>query len=402
MQGQQNPDESKKLSPLVGAADSTQAGLWVPMRKVGLGWVIDRPSDTHLVMPQAWPQDRLEEWGIPLHLPCDVLLLPARVLNYCRVNHRPTLGDVLDLWTTMGRAEMLGLRNVGRSSVNALEGLAVALNMGDREAAARWLPLSPDGHGLSLWAGLVQLVGQLDPMQREMLNKRLIEHQSLGRSVAASGLTAERARQIEDELTQRMVRLLDWFSSERDAMLTGWLHRKEWQMPLQAVENVEDRAFIAGALEVCFYKLQPGVKRPRPKITPPRPPPDETLKHFHTKLWLHPDLLVKGVDVESFLQAHVPEAKRQAFSNMLKSKNLKGIRLDRATGRVISKRRNLREVVTSILDHEDAPIPLTKLVALVRETPSHPGIKREQIAKYRSLWKCIDRDFPRDKILWDK
>lgn len=116
------------------------------------------------------------------------------------------------------------------------------------------------------------------------------------------------------------------------------------------------------------------------------------------KLKQHPDLLVEGVDLEELMNREVPPEHREEFCLSLDGRGR--IRLDHATGRVVHTGPRLREVVKAILAREDDPIPLTWLHELVRQTPTHPQVDREQIYRDRIQWKSDDPDFPRDKVLW--
>lgn len=344
------------------------------------------------VQPKKSTRECLDELGVPLDFPCDLIRLPTRIRNHCRDNLVHTLGNLIDMWEAVGIAGMLNYKNLGRRSVGEIETLYESIRSGDRAAAAQWLPLDVENGGLSLWAGLVQAVRELDDHQRDMLDRRLIDGRTLEESAELFGITRERVRQLESLLLRRIALLLEWFPENRETLINLWMQDGEWQEPLKAIPDELDRRFVAAALEAFFNDLPQGAARSLEQ--------HELLEKWHHMLRTHPDLLVEGVDLDAFLLNHVPTAMHGDLCSSITGRGR--IRLDHTTGRIVHTSPRLREVVKAILAREDDPIPLTWLMELLRQTPTHKDAERDQIAKYKAQWKSDDPTFPRHKILWNE
>lgn len=338
-------------------------------------------------------RERLAEWGVPANLPCTLVCLPTRYRNYCHSEQLHTIGDVIDNWQNIGYEGLRAQPNLGRRSVDEINSFCNAIAAGDRSSVAQWLPLDPDGFGLSLWIGLLRVVRELDTNHREILEKRIVYHHTLEESAADYGVTRERVRQVESAFIRRIANLLEWFPIEKDSILTEWMEGADWNEPLNTIQDVADRNFLSAALEFYFNQTPQGIARALNQ--------EEMLGVWHSMLSSHSDLLVEGVDLNAFLQEHVPEQMRSSLIDCL-TVGKGRIRLDHTSGRVIHSYPKLLKVVNAILAREDDPIPLTWLVELVRQSPSHPDTTREQIIRYRAQWKCDDVSFRWDKILWDQ
>lgn len=334
----------------------------------------------------------LNELGVPLDFPCDLMRLPTRIRNHCRGNLLYTLGNLIDMWERVGSAGMLNCRNLGRRSVGEIELLYESIRSGDQTTAAQWLPLDVENGGLSLWAGLLQAVRELDDHQRDMLERRLIDGRTLEESAELFGITRERVRQLESLLLRRIALILEWFPEKRELLLSLWMQGGDWQAHLKAIPDALDRRFVAAALEAFFNDLPQGAARSLEQ--------HELLEKCHHMLRTHPDLLVEGVDLDAFLLEHVPTAMHGDLCSSITGRGR--IRLDHASGRIVHTGPRLREVVKAILAREDDPIPLTWLMELLRQTPTHKDADRDQIVKYKAQWKSDDPTFPRHKILWDE
>lgn len=336
--------------------------------------------------------ERLAEWQIPAELPCDLIWLPTRIRNFCRENDVHRVVDLVAIWELMGWEGLMEQKNLGRRSVGEIAKFCEALHLGDRVAASAWLPINPDHDGLSLTMGLVRLVGELEFHQRDMLEKRLVDGLTLEQSAEDFGITRERVRQLEALLSRRVELLLNWFPEVKETMLANWLVGNDWSAPLQNVPNEEDRRFVCAVIEAQFRDLPQAVARSLEQ--------QAMLDEWHDLLRVHPDLLIEGVDLDAYMQANVPENLRDELCHSLTGRGR--IRLDHSTGRVVHTDPHLKDVVRAVLDREDDPIPLTWLLELVRLTPSHSNVERDQIARYKAQWKSDDPSFPREKIIWDE
>jgi hypothetical protein len=353
---------------------------------------LDPSIEAEAVAPQATMSERLQEWGIPRELPCDLIRLPTRIRNFCRENDVHRVVDLTAIWELMGWDGLLEQKNLGKRSVGEIASFCEALMSDDRESASAWLPIDPHHDGLSLSIGLKRTLEELEFHHREMLERRLVDGLTLEQSAEAFAMTRERVRQVEVIIVRRVSLLLEWFPDAKEAMLAGWLTGTDWSLPLGGIESHEDRRFLAAVIEAVFRELPQAVARSLEQ--------QAMLDQLHEQLRRHPDLLVEGVDLDPFLQENVPEALRDGLCHSLNGCGR--IKLDHRTGRVIHTDPRLREVVKAILAREDDAIPLTWLLELVRQTPSHPNVEREQIARYRVQWKSDDPSFPREKIIWDE
>lgn len=349
-----------------------------------------QPIPNELTEPAGTAQDGLVKLEIPPDLPLGLVRLPVRIQHYCEEHHLYCLGEFLEAWESLGEGYFFRLPNLGRKSVGHVRAFWTAVCEADGKALAAWLPMNPNGKGLSLSAGLRDTVSDLPKHHRALLENRLVHEQTLEEAAADFGVTRERTRQVEAVLLRKIAQLLDWFPSVQDAMLGKWL-RGEPCLEVLGHELLEpDRVLIEAAIRRLFNE--------RPEATARDLDLEVRMESWHEKLKQHPDLLVEGVDLEEFMSREVPPEHREEFCLSLDGRGR--IRLDHATGRLVHTGPRLREVVKAILAREDDPIPLTWLHELVRQTPTHPQVEREQIYRYRSQWKSDDPDFPRDKVLW--
>lgn len=333
----------------------------------------------------------LAELNVPADLPIALVRLPVRIEHYCEQQHVETLGELLEAWETLGESYFRSLPNLGKKSVGELRDLWLAVSQANTASLRQWLPVAPCGRGLSLESGLIDIVATLDSKHRLMLERRLVDGQTLEEAAAALGVTRERTRQVEARLLGQLAILLDWFPDARDEMASRWMAGQPY-MDLLALEGESvDLRLIEAAIERVFQDRPEGAARDLHLET--------QIQEWQDKLKQHPDLLVEGVDLEEFMKNEVPEERQEAFCLSLDGRGR--IRLDHHSGRVVHTGPRLREVVKAILAREEDPIPLTWLHHLVTQTPTHYGVTREQIYRYRIQWKSDDPSFPRDKILWN-
>lgn len=344
-----------------------------------------------VVAPTVRPaKESLEILEIPADLPLELVRLPVRILHYCKDHHIRTLGEFLDTWESLGESYFISVPNLGRKSVGEGQSLWIAICQGDIEGVKRWLPVDRSGRGLSLVEGLLDAVQSLPSHHRILLENRLVHGQTLEDSSTEFGITRERTRQVESQLLEQVANLLDWFPRIRDDVQARWMKGETFMDRLGGEVSAADHDLIEASIRRVFTDRPEGAARELEL--------ESLMERWHEKLKKHPDLLVEGVDLEDFMQAEVPPEHRETFCLSLDGKGR--IRLDHTTGRVVHTGPRLREVVKAILAREDDPIPLTWLHELVRQTPTHAHVEREQIYRYRIQWKSDDPDFPRDKVLW--
>ncbi|MBE2284609.1 MAG: hypothetical protein IAE77_14220 [Prosthecobacter sp.] len=334
--------------------------------------------------------DGLTKLEIPAALPLGLVRLPVRIQHYCEEHHLHSLGEFLEAWESLGEGYFFQLPNLGRKSVGDVRALWTAVCEGDGKALAAWLPMNPNGKGLSLSAGLRDAVSDLPEHHRALLENRLVHEQTLEEAAADLGVTRERTRQVEAVLLEKVAQLLDWFPGVQDAMMSMWLRGEPCAELLGDELQEPDLVLIEATIRRLFKERPEGAARELEL--------EVRMEGWREKLKQHADLLVEGVDLEEFMSREVPPEYREEFCLSLDGRGR--IRLDHATGRVVHSGPRLREVVKAILAREDDPIPLTWLHELVRQTPTHHQVEREQIYRYRIQWKSDDPDFPRDKVLW--
>ncbi len=368
----------------------TQKLIEIVRRALEQGAGDNSPAYGDEIEEQPPLRDGLVTLEIPDAFPVELVGLPVRILHYCEDNHVPTLGDLLEVWESMGQSYFLSLPNLGKRSVGELHALIHAVRLGNATALSAWLPMSPNGKGLSLTVGLTRLIQGLTARHREMLEKRLVHGLTLEDSATEFGVTRERVRQIEAILLQETEALLDFFPADRERMLALWMANMPWLVLSDGVIPNSEHELAQAAIGGCFKE--------RPESTAKELEQEAQIEVWRALLKEHPDLLVEGVDLEDFMMKYVPDQHRESLCLALDGRGR--IRLDHSTGRVVHTGPRLREVVKAILAKEDDPIPLTWLHQLVIQTPTHSHIQREQIWRYRIQWKSDDPTFPREKVLW--
>jgi len=359
-------------------------------RSLELGICAGVPNDVNELGDIPPLGDGLVSLDIPDVFPLSLSGLPVRILHYCEDNNVQNLSQLLDVWESMGEDYFLSLPNLGKRSVGEMHDFCNAVRRRDAAALSAWLPISPTGKGLSLTVGLTRLIQGLTPRHREMLDKRLVNGLTLEDSATEFGVTRERVRQIEANLIRETEGLLDLFPADRERMLALWMENKPWLILSDGEISRNEYELAKAAIGGCFKE--------RPESTAKELEQEEQIEVWRSLLKEHPDLLVEGVDLEGFLDTHVPEQHREAFCIALDGRGR--IRLDHSTGRVVHTGPRLREVVRAILAKEDDAISLTWLHQLVVQTPTHSHIQKEQIWRYRSQWKSDDPSFPNEKIFW--
>jgi hypothetical protein len=348
------------------------------------------PAPTEVAEVTGTAQEGLAEIEIPAALPLGLVRLPVRIQHYCKEHHLHSLGEFLEAWESLGEGYFCQLPNLGKKSVGDVRAFWKAVCDADGTTLSAWLPMNSSGKGLSLSAGLFDAVRSLPDHHRTLLENRLVHDQTLEEAAADFGITRERTRQVEAVLLGKITQLMDWFPAVQDSMMTRWLKGEPCLEVFGDQASETDRELLEAAIRRIFNERPEGAARELEL--------EALMERWHEQLKQHPDLLVEGVDLEEFMNKEVPAEHQEEFCLSLDGRGR--IRLDHATGRVVHTGPRLREVVKAILAREDDPIPLTWLHELVRQTPTHPQVEREQIYRYRIQWKSDDPDFPRDKVLW--
>ena len=298
----------------------------------------------------------------------------------------------MDLWDANGYDGLIAFPNLGKKSVEKVRQFIKALEQGDRDTASMFLPFHDSGYGLSLCNALRLLIVRLSSNERGLLDRRLGKEMTLEESAESHGITRERVRQIEVSFLTSVRALLDWFTTEHDQMLAEWMDGKDWISPLRPFNTQNDEVLIAGTLGAIFRETPHGVARALQN--------EAQMDHWRDVLLAHPDILIDGVNLETFLVEMVPAEARFLFCDYLTRSN--GLRLDHATGLIYSTQPSARRTVLAILAREDDPIPLTWLVKLLNQIPSYRDWTSGQLRQNKSRWKKEDAAFPHKKILWNE
>lgn len=335
--------------------------------------------------------EALVDWEIPTDFPCRLIMLPIRVQNYCSNLELESLGQLLAAWEELGFDGFDAQKNLGVKSVRRLETLVNALRDLDHGTASLFLPLDLAGRGLSLGLSLRQVALDLNPSERSMLTRRLVERMTLEESAEESGLTRERIRQVEAKFLNELRERLDYFSKDYALLLGAWVSTGAWFESLRSNGPAEGDAFLAAALEAIFRDTPQAVARALGE--------ESRLECWHEQLFHHPDLWFGGVSLSEFLESLVPIPEQQLFCEHVAGSST--LRVDHADGRVYPARIGLRKSVAAMLAAEDDPIPLTWLVELLYRSGYHLTASRDKLLRYRAVW--LRREgFPKDMILWDE
>lgn len=158
------------------------------------------------------PRQTLEEWRVPLDLPCRFMNLPERIQHKCREEWKVRdLGDLLDFLDTAGFSFLAKCRNLGTKSVAELEQFVVALKHKNPAAASKVLPLADCGNGLSLGKALRGHLHRLIPTHRRILELSLGEGISQKACAANVGLTPEFVGMVRRDFLGYADDWLRWF-----------------------------------------------------------------------------------------------------------------------------------------------------------------------------------------------
>lgn len=312
------------------------------------------------------PWTRLAEWGVPDNYPSAALLrLPARVLRFCEQAKIEHLGDLVRLTVALGERGLLSRKNLGRKSVNNLLGLVDALRKDDHQEAARWLPLSENGPGLSLGVAIKQLIADLDARQRPLLERRLVQGMTLEDAARMFQVTRERVRQIaRDCLLGPLQLLLDTFPAEQTELFRQWMTGMSPADHLGAFATPSDRALADGALRELFSG--------RPEAVAAKLDRELRFEQLQEKLRRSLDFHFNGVDLQAFLEQELPVEQHGPFMEFLFENS--GFMVNHETGHIGPEKPSLRRLVTALLREEDDPVPATWLLDLCgRQTPLKPS-----------------------------
>lgn len=238
---------------------------------------------------------------------------------------------------------------------------------------------------------VVRISGEPSPLEKSLLNRRLVQRMTLETSAEESGLTRERVRQVEAKFLCEVSEVLEYFSGNCARLLDAWIGIDEWPQQLQLLGLEENEVFIAAALESVFSDTPQAVARTLGE--------ESRLENWHEELLSHPELWYGGVKLAEFLSAQVPVDEQQGFCEHISESSV--LRLDHVDGRVYPARTGLRHTVESLLAGEEDPIPLTWLIEMLGRTGYHPSLSPRDISRQRQYW-VKNYGFPANMILWNE
>ncbi len=338
----------------------------------------------------------LEEWGVPPDFPCGLAGLPGRVLGDLEKRGIPDLGGLIDEWERLGTPGFASLRNLGGKSQAAVATFLASLVSGDRAVASRFLPLAPDGAGLSFAAALGHVLAGLSAKDSEILRLRLVRGLTLQKCGDTIGFHKERIRQIEAAFLGRIGDSLDHFGGLRTRMVSAWLGKEAWFALVGWSGSPGHAELAAAGVEKIFRNGSEGRARLLSEKAEARTRKSR-FERLESELAALPGLWFGGVPSSVFLENHVKEADRQAFLSGLRCGTR--FRLDESLGLIHPAKTALRKCLEAIVALHDTPVSLSRVLGLMRETGFHPGLERCDVIARRGGWKK-QNGFPDSRILW--
>lgn len=330
------------------------------------------------IQQEALTHERfMEAWGIPPDYPLSLVPLSNRLLNFCHGQQIGTLKTLLQFWEAVGREGLLSHPNMGRRTADEVEALANAVAMGDIKAARKWLPLNNDVNGLSLRAATGIVVAKLTADERTLITRRLVDGMTLEKSASSHGLSKERIRQLEKLFLHDLRAVLGWFKSDHGAMLELWTERVEWQSFIAPQITPDDTALGIAGIEAVFAETPQGVAR--------RLATESDIQTWIDRLIAEPDFHLGGVELQSFMSAHVAETRHAEFVAAVSSNST--LVIDHTKGMVKPSAPCVRDTMCALLQREDDPMPLTWLARMVTAVPGNEEGDADYIRRHRYRWK---------------
>ena len=270
-----------------------------------------------------------EEIGIPTDFPLSLGNLSNRVRRLLHREHVDTVGQLIQWFSCEGQLDGHHVRGMGRRSREELQVLRVAFLTRKREVLGRFLPLTPNGHGVSFASAIAQLFTRLSTRDLEFLLRRHRYRQTIAR--ASDGVCGPRGRAgpIERCFLRSLRLALEWFCDEKQLLWNAW----EEGIPL--VEhfgdalNYEQKQVAASAVTRLFCKSTEGKAI-------------QGYRRQQFRAWLDelrtcPDFYSTGVRVGLFLRAKGAEQRQTSFFAFLAKKA--HVEVQEEAGLVLSRRR---------------------------------------------------------------
>jgi hypothetical protein len=338
--------------------------------------------------------ERLVEWGVPHDYPVAALhRLPTRVFGFCEESRIESLGELVRAVMALGEDGLLSCKNLGRKSVADLIALVDALRRSDRQEAARWLPLSESGHGLSLGVAIKQLIADLDARQRPMLELRLVQGMTLEDAARMFQVTRERVRQVaRDSLLGPLQRLLETFPEGQKELFQRWMSGLSPADHLGAFATSEDRALADGALCELFVG--------HPEAVAARLDQEMRFQQLWESMRRLVEFNLQKLDLQSFLGHSLHQKEHAAFMEYILNRG--GVAISHDHGFIGPEKPSLRRLVGSLLEAEDEAIPATWLLRMVQQARAFEALTMQDLeARCRSMAQ-YHAGFPLNKVIWNE
>jgi len=293
----------------------------------------------------------LEEMDIPADCPLSLGNLSSRVRHLLHREHVDTIGQLIRWFGRDGQLDWHRVRGMGRRSREELQMLRAAFMARKREVLGRFLPLSPNGHGVSFASAVAQLFTRLSTRDLEFLLRRHSYRQTIARASDGVCGTRGRASQIERCFLRSMCHVLEWFCDDRQILWNAW----EKGLPLVEhfcdVLNSEQKQIAASAVARLFCKSTEG----------------KAIQGYHRqqfRAWLDelracPDFHATGVRVGLFLRAKGAEQLQTSFLAFLAKKA--HVEVQEEAGLVLSKQRMSQRTIPPSGGEGGSPEPRTSV-----------------------------------------
>jgi hypothetical protein len=276
----------------------------------------------------------LNKWLIPNDYPIEIVFKSNKIIAFCKRKGIYSVLEIIRTWANLGLQGMLEQVNIERRNVKEIHDFINAVANADAVAARLWLPLNEKENGLCLSKALLLMHSRYSPQCQTTLSRRIIEGYSLEAAGNASGVPSHRVRQMELAYMRNLELTLSFFDNEREAMLDAWVNEIDWKSFIPPFQCSDSEFFILSAIEAYFYKSPRGIAR--------RLATESSLNSCIEIAMNHPDLHLKGFDLQKFLDTNVPIKLHEAFIGEIASKPT--LVIDYGTG-IVRSSSNVRNIL---------------------------------------------------------
>lgn len=277
----------------------------------------------------------LQNLSIPLWSSVELLALPTRAKAFLRKSGARDLDGLAGVLCGMDQGSVVGPPGVGQCTMERLRSLSAALLNGSADRISSFLPLGPNGHGLSFTRAASRLFESFGSSEREMLHRRLGEMQTLREAARCLSRTRGRASQIDSSFLRGLERIMESFPEDR---LRFW---KAWERcePITDLLEQDGSELSARTLPRTIERLCARSREGRAIIAARR----RQFVAWRKELGTMPELCAEGVRVASFLRARGSPHLLVPFIDYLSRRKM--LAVDRTTATVRGKQRRRRGVV---------------------------------------------------------